>query len=109
MKKKKPSRALRLAVERHGYARTRPRLPVEQKRRRGSVSIKLKGARPMMDALKAMEPEFRRRFADAMNGELVHIGMDLASGRDRCFQVEATVTGTLKVREIPTNAPRVRR
>ncbi len=87
----------------------RPRISVEQKRRRGSVSIDLKGAGPMMKALKAMEPAFRRRLAETMNGELRHFGMDLARGRDRCFHVEATVTGTLKFREIPTDAPRVRR
>lgn len=114
---KKKSRAQRLASasdretsEHPGRTkRSRPRLPAEQKRRRGSVSVKLKGAGPMMSALKAMAPEMRRRFAEAMSGSLSHIGMDLAKGRDRCFQVEATVTGKLTFREVPTDAPRVRR
>lgn len=98
--------------------KSRPRVPAEQKRRRGSVSVKLEGVGHVAKALKEMAPEMCRRFAEAMNGELTHIGMDLAKGRDRCFQFEATVTGSLTFREVfpsqagrpvAANASRVRR
>jgi hypothetical protein len=90
--------------------KSRPRIPVEQKRRRGSATIKLKGAGQIVAALKKLTPEFRRRFVNAMNGELAVIGMDLAKGRDQTAEIEVKRgrDGKLKVREV-RRAPRVRR
>lgn len=68
--------------------KSRPSIPAEQKRRRGSVSVKLEGLGHVAKALKEMAPEMRRRFAEAMNGELAVIGVDMAQHRDRTAYVE---------------------
>jgi hypothetical protein len=68
--------------------KSRPRKPAEQKRRRGSASVKIKGAGLLVSTLKKMEPLMRQRFVAAINGELAAIGMDLARGKDRTRIVE---------------------
>lgn len=67
---------------------SRPRIPAEQKRRRGSGSVKLKGAGFLVSELKRMAPLMRERFVAAMNGELAAIGLDMAQGRDRTAFIE---------------------
>jgi hypothetical protein len=68
--------------------KSRPRIPVEQKRRRGSVSVKLKGAGLIASELKRLAPLLRERFRAALDGELAAIGADMAQGRDRTAFIE---------------------
>ena len=95
------------------FTRSRPRVPDTEKRRRGSmVKVSLSGVKELRAKLKAMEPAVRKRFADAMNGELEAIGWDLAKGKDRTaeMQIKRGRDGKLKLREVKrAAAPRVRR
>ncbi len=54
----------RLAVAR------RPRLPLEQKRKRGTTTINVIAGNLLRKALEDMAPAMRRRFAETMNGSL---------------------------------------
>jgi hypothetical protein len=75
--------------------KTRPRIPDEQKRRRGSrsgVSLKLQGVRLLQSELKKLAPKMRQRFKDAIEKESrsVFAGVDLAKGRDRSAEIKVT-------------------
>lgn len=107
-----------LRRQKKAKAKSRPRLPVAQKRRRGSAVVRLKGGGMVHRALKEMAPAMRRKLAQAMNDAVFVGGMDLAKGRDHSAEIKVTKGNVVSHRFIKraikkgakrAAAPRVRR
>lgn len=80
-------RRVRLAGASDRETSRRPRIPAEQKRRRGS--LKIVGVGTLRAELEKMAPKMRQRFAEAIDKETrAFAGIDLAKGRDRSAELE---------------------